>query len=249
MLKTLRQRLIFSHILPLLVIMPIVGIALIYVLETGVLLPNLVRELTGQAELVGELVGDRPDIWHNQPEAEAFARKMSDHVSARVMLLDSEGRLLASSDPTDHERLNEVVNLTPPPDVLAGRTSTQTTYSHRLQSEIAEVWLPTLGAEREVIGIIRLSQRLFTIEEQFTRLRYFIVGVLMAGLVLGSLVGLVLALGLEQGPPMDNPGYGIDLEFLLRRKPVWRTILKNILFKDGDLIELAEKAEEEGLDH
>ena len=43
--------------------------------------------------------------------------------------------------------------------------------------------------------------------------------------------------------------FGIDLEFLLRRKPVWRTILQNILFKDGDLIELAEKAEEEGLDH
>jgi uncharacterized protein len=43
--------------------------------------------------------------------------------------------------------------------------------------------------------------------------------------------------------------FGIDLEFLLRRKPVWRTILKNILFKEGDLIELAEHAEEEGLDH
>ena len=38
--------------------------------------------------------------------------------------------------------------------------------------------------------------------------------------------------------------FGIDLEFLLRRTPVWRSILKNILFKKGDLIELAEKAEE-----
>jgi hypothetical protein len=38
--------------------------------------------------------------------------------------------------------------------------------------------------------------------------------------------------------------FGIDLEFLLRRTPTWRTILRNILFKKGDLIELAEKAEE-----
>ena len=38
--------------------------------------------------------------------------------------------------------------------------------------------------------------------------------------------------------------FGIDLEFLLRRTPVWRDILKNILFKKGDLVELAEKAEE-----
>jgi len=38
--------------------------------------------------------------------------------------------------------------------------------------------------------------------------------------------------------------FGMDLELLLRRTPVWRGILKNILFKKGDLIELAEKAEE-----
>jgi hypothetical protein len=38
--------------------------------------------------------------------------------------------------------------------------------------------------------------------------------------------------------------FGMDLEFLLRRTPDWRNILKNILFKHGDLIELAEKAEE-----
>jgi two-component system sensor histidine kinase BaeS len=197
MLKTLRQLLILSHILPLLVIIPIVGIALIYVLETRVLLPNLARELTGQAELVGELAGDRPDIWHNQSEAEAFTREMSGHISARVMLLNSEGRLLASSEPTDHERLNETVNLPPLADTLAGRTSTQTTYSRRLQTEIADVWLPILGADRQVTGVVRLSQRLFAIEEQFARLRYFIAGVLISGLVLGSMVGLVLAISLE----------------------------------------------------
>ena len=42
--------------------------------------------------------------------------------------------------------------------------------------------------------------------------------------------------------------FGIDLEFLLRRTPVWRDILKNILFKKGDLVELAEKAEEKADD-
>jgi hypothetical protein len=38
--------------------------------------------------------------------------------------------------------------------------------------------------------------------------------------------------------------FAIDLEFLLRRTPVWRTIMRNVLFKKGDLVELAEKAEE-----
>ena len=38
--------------------------------------------------------------------------------------------------------------------------------------------------------------------------------------------------------------FGMDLECLLRRKPVWRKILKNILFQEGDIVELAEKAED-----
>jgi hypothetical protein len=39
--------------------------------------------------------------------------------------------------------------------------------------------------------------------------------------------------------------FGMDLEFLLRRKPKWREILQGILFKAGDIVEHAEEAEEE----
>jgi hypothetical protein len=38
--------------------------------------------------------------------------------------------------------------------------------------------------------------------------------------------------------------FGMDLEFLLRKKPVWRTTLKAILFKEGDIVKLGEKGEE-----
>jgi hypothetical protein len=38
--------------------------------------------------------------------------------------------------------------------------------------------------------------------------------------------------------------FGMDLEFLLRRNSTWRTIARNILFKEGDLVELAEHSEE-----
>ena len=38
--------------------------------------------------------------------------------------------------------------------------------------------------------------------------------------------------------------FGMDLEFLLRKKPKWRAILKGILFSDGDIVKAGEKAEE-----
>ena len=38
--------------------------------------------------------------------------------------------------------------------------------------------------------------------------------------------------------------FGMDLEFLLRKTPAWRTALQAILFTDGDIVESGEEAEE-----
>src|SRR4051812_8408979 len=38
--------------------------------------------------------------------------------------------------------------------------------------------------------------------------------------------------------------FGMNLEFLLRRKAKWRGILKDILFQDGDIVKRGEEAEE-----
>ncbi len=37
--------------------------------------------------------------------------------------------------------------------------------------------------------------------------------------------------------------FGMDLEFLLRKKPKWQALLKGILFQQGDIVELGEAAE------
>jgi hypothetical protein len=39
--------------------------------------------------------------------------------------------------------------------------------------------------------------------------------------------------------------FGMDLEFLLRQKPKWRTVMQDILFKTGDIVEHGEEAEED----
>ena len=42
--------------------------------------------------------------------------------------------------------------------------------------------------------------------------------------------------------------FGMDLEFLLRKTPQWREILKKILFTTGDIVEHAEQAEKKAAD-
>jgi hypothetical protein len=38
--------------------------------------------------------------------------------------------------------------------------------------------------------------------------------------------------------------FGMDLEFLLRKKPQWREVLQGILFTTGDIVKLGDEAEE-----
>jgi len=57
----------------------------------------------------------------------------------------------------------------------------------------------------------------------------------------------------EQGRPPDHGArsdeeflhFSMDLEFLARRKEKWRTALEKTLFKERDIVELAEAAEDE----
>jgi hypothetical protein len=42
--------------------------------------------------------------------------------------------------------------------------------------------------------------------------------------------------------------FGMDLEFLLRKKPKWREIMQDILFKPGDIVEHGEEAEQDTSD-
>ncbi|MCW3025814.1 MAG: hypothetical protein JWM29_1246 [Solirubrobacterales bacterium] len=42
--------------------------------------------------------------------------------------------------------------------------------------------------------------------------------------------------------------FSMDLEFLLRRTPLWREIARGILFQDGDIVEHGEESEEEAVE-
>ena len=42
--------------------------------------------------------------------------------------------------------------------------------------------------------------------------------------------------------------FSMNLEFLLRRSPLWREIAEGILFQEGDIVEHGEEAEEEAVE-
>jgi hypothetical protein len=49
---------------------------------------------------------------------------------------------------------------------------------------------------------------------------------------------------MENAQEEEFKHFGMDLEFLLRKKPKWRTTLQSILFTSGDIVKLGKKGEE-----
>ncbi len=48
---------------------------------------------------------------------------------------------------------------------------------------------------------------------------------------------------MENAQAEEFKHFAMDLEFLIRRTPRWKAALQAVLFHDGDIVELGEKAE------
>ena len=49
---------------------------------------------------------------------------------------------------------------------------------------------------------------------------------------------------MENAQQEEFKHFAMDLEFLIRRTPKWRAALEKVLFRDGDIVEHGEEAEE-----
>ena len=197
-MSTLRRRLLLSHILPVLFIIPILGISLIYVLETRVVLVNLSTQLVRQAWLLADFSADYPAIWHDAEQAEAFVDRFNPLTTAQIMLVAGDGRMLSSSDPMDVELVGQHVENAPLDAILSEESYVRTNYNQNLRAEIADIWVPVKNRDGELLGTVRLTHQLANVQERFQRVRTSTVQVLFLGLLFGGATALVLAHTLNQ---------------------------------------------------
>src|SRR5512133_3603925 len=106
--RSLRFRLILGNLLPLLLILPFVGLFMVYLLETQGIVESVSRDLSRQAMLVADTASVQPGIWMDRNSARTFLTRISSRLSARVMLLDSGGRMMVSSDSADEALIGKI---------------------------------------------------------------------------------------------------------------------------------------------
>jgi two-component system sensor histidine kinase BaeS len=197
MFKTLRGRFIFSHILPLLIVIPLLGITTINLIEKQILVPSLLSELKGNALVLSRMAANDTEIWQDPAYAQQLLTQASFVQGGRLMLLDNDGVLLASSDPADASRLGTYVEHPGYETARQGEVATQLRYSWALGDDITDALAPVTSTDGEVLGFIRLSYHYTSFIEQVYLLRYLLIGILAAALLLGAGLGTVLALNVS----------------------------------------------------
>lgn len=192
MLRSLRNRLIISHILPALLIIPLMGVAMVYVLETRLLLPTIYRDLSKDATLMAEITRNQPVFWQNGQAAQALVDGVSPYLSGQLSFVTTEGLVLASGEAADSGVGTHVVDL---PD-MAGVSQGETVDLQ--DGPLAETFTPVYDLNGNMIGIVRMTTQVVTVSDEIYQLRYLLGGVLLFGLLAGVGLGSYLAFNINR---------------------------------------------------
>jgi signal transduction histidine kinase len=204
-MNSLRSRLILSHILPLLIVIPLAAIALIFTIETQVVLTELSDRLTERANLIIQTVKDHPEIWSDSQAAALFVSDIGSNLEGQLLLIRPDGSLIAAYSPNPPDLVQDSPSLEGLETALEGKQSIVLHYN--LLNPSAEVLLPVIDARQQLIGIVAVTQTLDSIFSQIGSVRTLIGITLIVQLILGVIIGVYLARRLDR--PISNAATGV----------------------------------------
>lgn len=191
-MKSHRSQLVLSHLLPLLILIPALGILLAYIVETQVLLANLSADLGREAKVLAEIASQQQSIFVDPAQGDFFARAGGAQYERNVALYRADGSEWivipeANAQPAPNPTAQELV-------VLAdGEMEARTTYHVDPAQAHAEVLVPVLDAQKRLVGIVRVSEHLDRLNARLTQMRVLILGSTLAALLVAMGVGAYLA--------------------------------------------------------
>jgi len=195
MFHKLHTRLIISHTLPILILLPAIAFVFLYLLESRHSIGDLADQLAGQGTLIIQIAP--AEVWKDPIKAAQVIDQVKSNIPSRIMLLDATGHLLASSLDTDKDRIGQMIDFATVRQAVNGQTNWLVDYSPFMRTRILDMATPLLDENNRVVGIVRLSYDVTTIEQRTVPLTWLIGITFVAGTALALLLGIGLARSLN----------------------------------------------------
>jgi hypothetical protein len=120
----LRAKLAFSHIIPILLLLPLLSLYLLYTLERFYT-QSLLQQLVYQSQLLRDEVERNPDLTANADAARQWFAAISPLTDSRVVLLGQNGTILASTRQEDIARIGVRLDTPEVAQALQGKMALQ----------------------------------------------------------------------------------------------------------------------------
>jgi len=203
-MRTLRGRLILSHILPILLVTPLIALAIYLILLTQSNLATVEAQiqqetdrLVEQASLLANTAGQIDDIWSDQKAAQRFVTGVDLKLTS-ITVLGAQGGVLASSPHTDQESIDSLLHSDELATVLASQQMMQIYVNEQPLTRTTAVIIPVFDVEQQFTGALLLTQDLKHAQQTISRLTWLLISATLLLLLLGLAIGLYLALRLER---------------------------------------------------
>jgi signal transduction histidine kinase len=189
--KSFRSQLILSHLLPLIIVLPLLGAIFVIVVESQVLLTNVVEDLQRTAVTVAAQAAAEPIMWQDAAQGRAFVTQVGESLQREVILLQSNGSFFASRSASNATELPPLTAA----DLAALRAGQPVSKSQYdlLRDSQAEAFAPVFDAQRLVVGIVQVTDRLGAVYQGFQRVRNLVVLSLLAALIVAVALAWWLA--------------------------------------------------------
>lgn len=197
----LRNRLFVIYLLPTILLLPAVGIVLIYLIENQLIWPDLSRELIDHVLAIRETSHEFPTLWQDPEVADKFVKRFHPDLEDHLMLVIADGWVVASSIQAEGNGARQQIAL-PDFDSSAQQIHVQTHFSEDQNEDVLDIWAACLDEQQQVVGYIRLIYPVTTIYGYIFRLRVVIVAVLLVAILLR--MGLGLAMSHALANPLEN---------------------------------------------
>ncbi len=192
-MKSFRSQLLLSHLLPVIIVLPLLGAIFTIIVESQILLTNVVDDLRRTAVTVAARAAMEPIVWQDETQAQAFVTQLDDTLQREIIFLQPDGSVFASRSAPNTAEL--------PPLTAAdlsvlrtGQPLIKSQYNLSLSDMQAEAFAPVLDAQRIIVGIVRVTDRLGEMYQSFQRMRTLEIVTVLGALV----VAIVLAWGLTR---------------------------------------------------
>ena len=187
MANTLRNRLILSHIIPSLIIIPLLVGVMFYVVENRVLLPIVYKTLAADARLMAEISRNQEIYWIDRAAAQLLVDGASPFLSGSLTLLTPNGRLLASDVPGEAALAGQIVEMPRMTGVEQGDII------ELQRGTSAEVYTPVINDAGQLLGVVSMATRVVSVREEIYQVRYLFLGMVVLAVLAGVLLGSYLA--------------------------------------------------------